>query len=315
MRPTRYFLVLTVLACFSCEEISPLEETNVTHVVDLVNVTDSTPFLDVRVNGELFYPNEEVTLTAYVSDLENDPVDVAWVIAGDTVSRDKTFEFTSEEGRAHKIKCVARDPGGNSIEERIELEIKDYPNILVRLNSISGQGHVGDSYNDEGELYFIIHSVSSAVNTASQDGIQQYVYPGSPDQVDPYTLHPFSSISFGPNSGLVIYQGRVEEFWGFAMTIHDHDPQGFDFFGFFGDIFDFAGDVLGTVAPQFTFITEGLGELNNIIDEHVQDEAEDDTVASFVKLYTQDYRWGTQLGEIYAEYNGVTISYSIEFVD
>lgn|GEM_PF-6749806 len=242
-------------------------------------------------------------------DPERRPLDVTWVTSDGTFhGREVSVSFP--EPGVHSVTQIVTD-GENTVSENFSLRVLSSVHLRLTIVSITFGNDVGDGVNNAGRPYIIGTAVASNGNS-----ISSYIsrFPrNAPDQILPPLAYPNTTILFDPNSGVVLYDSIVTDILGFSLLIVDHDPAGFDWFGFFGDLFGAIGGMVAVFEPTTGSIISGLGEISSLVGNAIGSTA-DDVISVFEKLHGPVDRWS--IGTIQTAYGqqGMSMRYRIEFV-
>ncbi len=306
MKTYKFICCFWLFVFFSCSE----PEEPLIFKAPIIDASNRQPTADYITEYGVNYPRTDVTFISKSFDPEGRILEYGWIINGTPLSgRSVTVSF--EQPGDYSVVHFVRDEE-HRIAKNGSLHISDYPRILVRLQYLEFSVDVGDGPNKDGEVYLVGHGIAPN-RSGPNPPPQQTIIPGKPDDTNPWKMVPYSRNFFGPNSGLVLFDGTVTDLFGLSLVAIDHDQRGFDWTGLFSKILDVAATIVAPLEPITGTVLEGLSKISSIVGEFIK-EPEDDVIASFQAVYTPKQRWGIDQYHELNQQNGTKIGYSIEVV-
>jgi len=316
MKLYHWFVILNTTCLFPflfCSDI-PNEPEIIEHriqIIDTTPVADYYLWFDVTgTRYDFAYPYTSVQFISTSYDRGYGIIEYGWMINRVSYSG-KYITDSFETPGQYEIIHFVKDNRDRVSTKNGYVRVNDYPRVLVRLQYLDFSANVGDGTNETGEVYVVAHSISTD-RSGFNPQLQQTILPGSPDVTEPWSMKAYSRNTFGPNSGLILFEGKVYDLLGLSLVVIDHDERGFDWAGLFKNIFSAAATIVSLWEPTSGAVLEGLSGISSIVGEFIE-APQDDVIASFENLFTPNQRWG--IGNLH-EYtqNGVTIGYYIEVI-
>jgi hypothetical protein len=267
--------------------------------------------VDATYPGRL-YPGTKFYVESKVFDPEGWPLDVTFIINNVEYKQPRVELSFPQPGEYPVVLRVSDNL--STVEKMGTITILSYPQVLVKIISLSFQGDIGDGIGNPGDPYLLVDGVNVPILGLSPS-LQSNIYPrGAPDTVKPQRVFPGTTIDYGTHSGIIVFQGELSGFLGILITVIDHDERGFSWGGFFKSLLRAAGAIVGAFVPVWGAVVSGIGQLADAVITAVVKEPQDYIIASFTQVHTPTDRW--DIGTIHSltSPNGVTVRYIIELM-
>lgn len=285
-------LTFVVVGLDGCRE--PVSEESSTINAPVFDFDNRKPTADFDTGTDPLWVRTTGVFRSRSYDPEGRIDGLGWVVTGPGLGR-RVLEgwaphLTFPETGTYEVQHWVRDEQYR-VEVTKAIRVLPPPRVIVRLCGIEFGPHVGDGTGEAGEVYVIC--VSTTTSLAAETRTASNVFPGPPDTADPWRgVAPHSRLNFGPHSGLILYEGAVDEVLGISIVVMDHDSPGFDYGGLFSVVFQVAGGITSTFAPVAGAVLTGLGKVSSYVGDQVQSTG-DDLIGTCIQAHTPLDRWGT----------------------
>lgn len=315
----KILFIIIVISIASCKKNTINNPTDIVLHDTTVVVGNTPPSSTFASISSTFAKGEVVPLSWTGSDPENSPtLTLKWYVNGNQFGEGENISYTPAAIGTYDIRLKADD--GNSFTETTkQIVVKNDLHMIVKLLSLTfNNNDIGDGAGHFTSGY--ITTSGLAFDYTNHKILQLNAYPGSNPGTNHYTFHPYSTYDFTQNSGIIIYDGNINNHMGFGVNIIDYDQHSFNWFGFFDQVFGYATTIVQGLAPEYSIIPQALDSITHIVQNNITQQPEDNIIGNFkIQKDRGDDHWGTATNNgifsITDASYGITVKYQIEMVD
>jgi hypothetical protein len=257
-----------------------------------------------------WYPGVQVNLVSTATDDGNNIKEYKWRINGMEYTGQNLSITLLQEG-ANEIVHIVKDKTNDPVALSKTVTIQPFPRrIKVRLTGVYTSPAIGDGVGEQGEIFFVIHSLREK-EPGQLEMTSQKVYPEGAPETYTFELMPNTFTNF-TNRGIILYEGDFKDRWAASFVGLEYDPaQGCTICDILGTALPAAGLLLEPFVPGSKTVGSVAGEVSNLIGEYVSSDART-TVISHIELeHGPEDVW--QYGcKKYANFGALAIEYIVE---